>query len=225
MSKSANYAEPIELDDEFIYISDQGCERVEPKIDYDLNYLPVKPLKTGKKVKSKIEAICPTLDVEYLFRSRYKQLKGFIRRRVHNDQDAEDIAQNTYLEALKKAESYQGLSRPDVWLFGIALNLVRNHRKKESNRARMWEENYGHDQSDYIEVESSPCNHLGNNQVLGKVSKAIEKLPNEMSQVLKAVAIESKSYQEVAKSLGLPTGTVRSRLSRARDKIKNLSEL
>ena len=205
MSKNANLAESIELDDEFIYVCEEGCETAEPTLDV------------------KIEPFCAALDVEYLFRSRYKQLKSFIRKRVHDEQDAEDIAQNTYLEALKKAESYKGLSRPDVWLFGIALNLVRNHRKKEKNRARMWEENFGHDQSDYIEVARSPCDLVGNKEVLQHVSRAIEKLPGEMSQVFKAVVLESKSYQEVARSLGLPTGTVRSRLARARDKIKALA--
>ena len=55
-----------------------------------------------------VEIFHPKLDVDYLFKSRYHQLKGFIRKRVHCDEDAEDLAQTTYMEALTKAHNYQG---------------------------------------------------------------------------------------------------------------------
>jgi len=206
MNNVQRCAESLELDEEFVYISEQGCERNEPTLNYN------------------IEPLRPILDVEYLFQSRYRQLKGFIRQRVHNDQDAEDIAQSAYLEALKKSDNYKGLSRPDVWLFGIALNLIRNHSKKEKNRARVWEENFGHTMDDeYIEVEQSPYQLVSDNEILGRINKAVERLPADMAQVFNAVVLENKTYQEVAEVFGIPTGTVRSRLSRARDKLKDFA--
>ena len=196
---------PYDADEAFIYISEQGGESAQPE-------------KT-----TNVQLLCPKLDIEYLFKSRYQQLKGFIRKRIHNVHDAEDIAQNTYIEALKNAGNYKGLSRPDVWLFGIALNLVRNHSKKESNRARMWEKEYGHEYSEYNDIDNNPCDLIDRTQRIYIVDQTLSKLPKEMKQVFQAIVIDNKSYQEAASYLGVPTGTIRSRLSRARERIKEAS--
>lgn len=213
--------EALEQDDECIYVDSESGDLENNQLNSN----------TGDSVSDhthNVSALCPKLDVEYLFRSRYQQLKGFIRKRIHNDYDVEDIVQSTYVEAIKKAENFKGLSRPDVWLFGIALNLVRNHAKKEKNRTRMWEEQigsaYAHSDSQsapqYIELDNNPCNEADRTQQISIIDATLASLPKDMKQVFQSIVIDNKSYQEAAKLLGIPTGTVRSRLSRVRDKFK-----
>lgn len=172
---------------------------------------------------AEIKPLRPKLDIEYLFQSRYRQLKSFLMKRMYNEHDAEDICQNTYLEALRKADGYKGLSRPDVWLFGIALNLLRNHNKKERNRGRMWEENFGHETIELDETNNDPCHLVDCEQRLIKINDKLETLPDEMTVIFDAIVLENVSYQDAASAYGIPTGTVRSRLSRVREKLKEAS--
>ena len=138
MRKITNVAMSLDLPGEFIYITQEvNCKEQSEKDD-------------EKQVAKE------ALDIEELYLSRYKQLKSFVRKRVFNDQDAEDISQAAFVEAMQKRDAFRGLSRPDVWLFGIALNLVRNHSKKEKNRTRVWEENVEHYVSLSKEVEPDP---------------------------------------------------------------------
>ncbi len=174
---------------------------------------------TANNSISTVTQLKPRIDIDYLFRSRYQQLKHFILRRVANEDDAEELAQNTYIEALLKASSYKGLSRPDVWLFGIALNLVRNHRKKEANRQRVWEEAFLPEQIENI--DNNPEREIENHQILDRLEGAMRRLPAEMQMVFDTVVIENRSYQEAATLVGVPTGTIRSRLSRSREKLKD----
>ena len=87
----------LELPGEFIYITQEvNCKEQSEKDD--------------KKQVAK-----EALDIEELYLSRYKQLKSFVRKRVFNDQDAEDISQAAFVEAMQKRDAFRGLSRPDVW--------------------------------------------------------------------------------------------------------------
>lgn len=192
----------LDLPGEFIYITQEvNCKEQSEKDD-------------EKQVAKE------ALDIEELYLSRYKQLKSFVRKRVFNDQDAEDISQAAFVEAMQKRDAFRGLSRPDVWLFGIALNLVRNHSKKEKNRTRVWEENVEHYVSLSKEVEPDPSEAVQSVEQLTRIDRRIETLPSEMAKVVKAVAVNEWTYAEAAEAFNIPAGTIRSRLSRARSMIK-----
>jgi RNA polymerase sigma factor (sigma-70 family) len=204
-------------------LSDEFNKETSSKINKTGNQLfDRKPKATVKReTAGNVEQFCPKLDIDYLFKSRYHQLKGFIRKRVSSEQDAEDLAQTTYLEALNKSGNFKGLSRPDVWLFGIALNMVRNHRKKESNRTRVWEE-VVLPEFEQQEASENPEDIVDNNRFLTSLHNALAALPEDMKEVFQAVILDNQSYQQTAELMGVPTGTVRSRLSRAREKLKVL---
>lgn len=74
-----------------------------------------------------------SVDWEQLFREQRHRLHHFIRKRVSNLQDVEDLEQMTWLEVLRNRDKFAGASRPETWVFGIALNL--GHCCKVSDEA------------------------------------------------------------------------------------------
>lgn len=72
------------------------------------------------------QAITVTIDWTDVFKKNNKKLLNFIRKRVANYEDVEDIAQMTCLEVLRNSHKFIGASRPETWMFGIAINLIRN---------------------------------------------------------------------------------------------------
>lgn len=147
-----------------------------------------------------------------------QKLRRFIRKRVMNQDDADDLMQMTYLEALRNQHKFSGISKPETWLFGIAVNLVRNHFKTL----------YGQPQcSDLDEViglleyDADPSVLAEQQHALARTAEAIEALPADVRTLLDLIVETDLSYQDAALALGIPVGTVRSRLSRTREHLKN----
>jgi RNA polymerase sigma factor (sigma-70 family) len=157
------------------------------------------------------------LDVEELVRTHARRLRNFVRRRVGNPQDVDDLVQETCMEAIRCADKFQGHSLPETWLFGIAMNLMRNFYKN----ARM--------QSifDYNDADKMPdtlaedtLDTVARHQLLDRFRRVLDKLSPETQLILELVFDTQCSYEEAAAILGIPVGTVRSRISRARDLLK-----
>ncbi|OEC35412.1 RNA polymerase sigma factor, sigma-70 family [Pseudomonas cuatrocienegasensis] len=159
------------------------------------------------------------LDLGGLAKSSEEKLRCFISKRVFNQADVDDLMQMTYLEAWRNQHKYQGTSKPETWLFGIAANLVRNFFKTFYNQPRCMEltdaelENleHGHDPSHVSDYQ----------RTLGRTLDAIEELSVDMRAVIQLVVDSDISYQDAARHLDVPIGTIRSRLARARGQLKN----
>lgn len=166
-------------------------------------------------------AVALTLsDLERLVHQHGRRLRNFIRRRVSNAADVEDLMQDTYLETLRCLDRYRGAARPETWMFGIALNLVRNHYKRAAHRLLLENEEIieQHEQG----TAQDPLDILERHQVFGRVSRAMDRLPEDSIMVLKLVVDERLTYEQAADRLHIPVGTVRSRLSRARAVLKGV---
>ncbi len=140
----------------------------------------------------------------------------FILRRVRNAADAEDLAQETFLDAFKGLAGFNGGSRFSTWLFGIALNKVRNH----INRSPQWK--YPHGGGDLLttlSVGEAPDLELERRRYLLALDHAIGKLPPDQREILLMVSIEGFSYEEAARLARVPVGTVKSKLFRARARL------
>lgn len=145
-------------------------------------------------------------------------IHGFVRRRTIDEDVAEDIAAQVFLEAWRqrrKVELLDGSLRS--WLLGVASNLVRRHWRSLDRRnravARLPLPNSVPDHADGI-VE-----HLDTQQRLIDLRAELDALPRKHVEVLLLWAWEELSYPEIAQVLGIPVGTVRSRLSRARKRL------
>lgn len=147
-----------------------------------------------------------------------QKLRRFIRKRVMNQDDADDLMQMTYLEALRNQHKFAGTSRPETWLFGIAVNLVRNHFKTLYSQPKCGDldEVIG-----LLEYEGDPSALTEQQHALARTADAIEALPANMRTLLDLIVETDLSYQDAALALGIPVGTVRSRLSRTREQLKH----
>ncbi|MFK3798855.1 RNA polymerase sigma factor [Pseudomonas sp. NPDC088444] len=147
-----------------------------------------------------------------------KMIRAFIQKRVMNPEDVDDILQSTFLEALRSEHKFQNASKPQTWLCGIALNLIRNHFRKLYRQPyqESWED---HTHSE-LEAHGDIGHEVDGHRQLARVVKAIGTLPSNMQRVIEVSLEMDGNYQETATSLGVPIGTVRSRLSRAREQLK-----
>jgi RNA polymerase sigma-70 factor (ECF subfamily) len=155
--------------------------------------------------------------IEALARTHTARLASFMRRRVGNPHDVEDLVQDTLLEAMRCMGQFQGQSRPETWLFGIALNLSRTYHK----RARV-RDIYADVETDEIPSQrcDDPCEIVSQRQSMGRVACAVQQLPGDSYKLLELVVHDNLSYDEAARELGIPTGTVRSRVSRVRSRLR-----
>lgn len=130
---------------------------------------------------------------------------------------ADDVAAETFLAAFRQRDRYDP-ARPDAraWLFGIATNLIRRHHRDEARLYRTWER--ARDAS-LVDGGTQP-EDSGDRQRL--LSAALGALRSGDRDVLLLVAYGGLSYAEVADALGIPAGTVGSRLNRARKRVRDI---
>lgn len=162
------------------------------------------------------------LDQEKLFRDliaqHQKRLYRFVIKYIDHPDDAADITQQAFVEAARTIQSFRGDSKLSTWLFGIAMNMVRNYLSRAPHRIYKFET----DES-LLSLAANcldPSETLIQKELLILAEKAFADLPEEMSEVLTLVAIDEISYQDAADKLCIPLGTVRSRVSRARAVIR-----
>jgi len=147
-----------------------------------------------------------------------KKLRRFIHKRVLNPEDADDLLQLTYLEAWRNKDRFSGQATLSTWMCGIAQNLIRNHFRRLYAKPvhcefdeSLW---HGQEEGNNLDWEFEV------NRRLERTLKAIKHLPVEMRKTLYASLQTDGSYQDTADVLEIPIGTVRSRLSRAREQLK-----
>ena len=159
-----------------------------------------------------------TIDVEKLYREHRQHLLRFVRRYVRHAEDAEDVVQNTFIEAMRCADRFSGLSKPSTWLFGIALNLARNHVRRNCS-----EMNEALDEAalmQIIDTHADPAVLIELREIAGKVDSLLNALHPDIRMTFEAVLDGASTYEEAAEQLNIPIGTVRSRVSRVRSAVR-----
>jgi RNA polymerase sigma factor (sigma-70 family) len=136
-------------------------------------------------------------------------------------QTAEDVAAETFLVAFDRRATFDpGRGDLRVWLFGIATNLVARHRRKEARHYRALAR---------VEVTSAVEGHenrvvasVAARRLLPQLAPALARLSQGERDVRLLVALGQLGYEEVASALGISSGTVGSRLTRARKKLNSV---
>lgn len=203
-------------DDEFNEIADEIEDEV---IEPDTRASAPPTVASAPSILDASPELAPfQLDQEALFRELISQhqrrLYRFVIKYIDHPDDAADITQQAFVEAARTIASFRGDSKLSTWLFGIAMNMVRNYLSRAPHRVHKFET----DES-LLSVASSeldPSDSLSQRELLMLAEKAFGDLPSEMSEVLGLVAVDEISYQDAADILCIPLGTVRSRVSRAR---------
>lgn len=146
------------------------------------------------------------------------RLQKFALRLTRNNSDADDLVQSTCLRALEKADSFEEGTNLFSWTSKIMYNLfVSNYRRRSKFESRtdpdMILENHAVAPSQYNLME------------LSNVKRAMGHLSADHRDVLTLVCIQGMRYEEVGDMMGIPVGTVRSRLSRAREHLQVLMDM
>ena len=143
------------------------------------------------------------------------RLRRYARALVGNRDDADDLVQDTLERALSKAALWHGVLDMRAWLFGMMHNLhVDGVRRPKLHTVIL--------DDDTPEVPVAPTQ--SERLAVLDLQAALEKLPVEQREIILLVALEDMSYAEVAATLGVPIGSVMSRLSRGRERLRSLME-
>ena len=162
------------------------------------------------------------MDFAALFDRHYDPICGYLRRRVE-PAIADEIAAQTFLEAYDRRASYDPLrGEPRAWLYGIAINLLRHHRRAEERRLRA----YARAAHAHRRYEHDDANERVDARAAAPaLAAALAALSESDREVLLLFAWAELSYAEIATAVGIPVGTVRSRLNRARRQVGARLEL
>jgi RNA polymerase sigma-70 factor (ECF subfamily) len=146
------------------------------------------------------------------------RLHRYVARRVGAD-TADDVVAETFLIAFRLRERYDP-ARGDAlpWLYGIASNLIARQRRSETRMYRAYART-GTDpvMEPYLEADA----RVVADGYRGPLARALARLSAKDRDVLLLIAWGELSYEQVAEALNIPVGTVRSRLNRARRKVKS----
>src|SRR6266576_4720499 len=158
-------------------------------------------------------------EFEELAMPLFDSLYNFARWLAHNQNDAEDLVQETYLKALRSFASFRHGTNFRAWMFRILKNTFLSSCSKLARRitVAMDSEEYGHELPVDTETPETVLMNRSNSEL---VQRAICNLPVHYRETLLLCEVEEMSYQEIAGILSIPTGTVMSRLARARKAVR-----
>ena len=142
----------------------------------------------------------------------------FILRRCHRPSDAVDIAQEAFLRAWSQVGGFRGDSKFSTWVIGIARNLLRDQVAGEAARGPPVDP-VGEDEHAGSRADEPPT-RAASNALLIALQNAIDDLPDELRETFVMNAIEGLEYDDVVQLLDLPIGTVKSRISRSRARLR-----
>ena len=152
-----------------------------------------------------------------------KMIYNLCLSKLQSREDALDVSQDTFLCAYRAIGSFRGESKLSSWIYRICLNCITDHQRKKVPviSAEKDGDGVGLEIPDTDEA-SDPQKNLEKRERIRAVRRAIDALPDESRQIIVLREYGNLSYQEIADTLGLDVGTVKSRLNRAREKIKNI---
>ncbi len=166
---------------------------------------------------------------EVLVRKHQKRMLNIAYRMIGNYEDACEIVQDAFVSAYKGIKDFKEKSRFSTWLYTIVLNLSRNRLRQL--KIKSYREEFSlndpvitDDSQINIELssgESTILERLERRDVQQKVQGCINSLDSEFREVLILRDIHGFSYDEISNMLKIPEGTVKSRIFRARDELRD----
>ena len=157
--------------------------------------------------------------------SKYqRKLSRLLSRLIRDPAEVEDVAQETFIKAYRALGSFRGDSAFYTWLYRIGINAAKNHLVSQGRRAPTRTEvdageAEGYEEGELLRDINTPERMLFSKEIGETVSAAMEALPEDLRTAITLREIEGMSYEDIAKMMGCPIGTVRSRIFRARDAV------
>ena len=154
-----------------------------------------------------------------------RRLVRLLSQFIRDSAEVEDIAQETFIKAYKSLSSFRGDSAFYTWLYRIGINAAKNFLVAQKRRASNTSNNFDIEDAENLEEGgqlrelSTPESELISKQIAQTVNQALNELPEELCTAITLREIEGLSYEEIASVMNCPTGTIRSRIFRAREVI------
>lgn len=155
---------------------------------------------------------------------KYQQkVTNLILRYVRDPTEALDVAQEALIKAYRALPSFRGESAFYTWLYRITVNTVKNHLATQGRRPPA--DDLDAELAEQLEVGvrlreyATPERHLLSDEIAIVVQQTLDDLPDELRTALVLRELEGMSYEEIARAMNCPIGTVRSRIFRAREAI------
>ena len=153
--------------------------------------------------------------IDQLYGQHASELYGYLVKRCPDAATAGDLLQETFLQVVRQSDQLPKVTMPRAWLFAIARNMLAQHYRRQRDpqaAAELWYEPSSDSKDDRVDL----------------MRETIRGLPTELRDTLELRLEQELSYEEIAHVLGIPVGTVRSRLHNAvrrlRDAMRNQKE-
>ncbi len=154
-----------------------------------------------------------------------KAVYAIALRMTNNAEDAADMTQEAFIKAYNSLQAFRGDSKFSVWLFRIATNVcldfLRSRSRKQTVSLSVEDDEGEETQLDIADESQSPELLLERGLTRDAVRRGLASLQPEYRQILLLREIQGLSYEEIAETLRLEVGTVKSRIFRARKKLCN----
>jgi RNA polymerase sigma-70 factor (ECF subfamily) len=164
-----------------------------------------------------------------LFERYQRDLYHFLLRFLGNSAAADDVFQEAFIQVFQSATTFEQGRTFRPWLFTIAANKARDYlRTKARKQAVSLQATIDHskDGNEYLDlmgsVEESPTAHLEQEELQHRVNAAIQRMPEHLREVIVLAYFNQIPYKQIAEVLGVPLGTVKSRLHTAVETFANI---
>ncbi len=158
---------------------------------------------------------------------------GLALRILRNEEQAKDAVQDAFLKVYRSLDRFEGRAGFYTWLYRIVMNQCLDHKRRDkSDREVEWNDESAAGLLDASESAASPAGRdadreapdvaIERSEIRQAVARAINALPEDARRTIQLREIDGLSYKEIAEAMGIPKGTVMSRLHYARQRLREL---
>lgn len=168
---------------------------------------------------------------EEMVARHWDRIYGMVHQLLRNQQDAEEVTQDAFIRAHRGLANFRGDSSFSTWLYQIATNLARNRYwywwRRKRDRTVSFDQPVGEDSDTplseiFVGESESPGDVTVTQELVDRIAVGMEKLGAKHREVLILRNVKNLSYEEIAGILGISVGTVKSRIARARDSLREI---
>ena len=161
---------------------------------------------------------------ELLVEKYQRKLARLLSRFIRDPAEVEDVTQEAFIKAYRALPAFRGDSAFYTWLYRIGINTAKNYLMAMGRRAPTSteveaDEAEGFEEGEQLRDINTPESVLLSKEIAETVNATIERLPEELRTAIQLREIEGMSYEDIARVMECPIGTVRSRIFRAREAI------
>jgi len=163
---------------------------------------------------------------ENLVKKYEKMIYNLAATKLRNRENAQDLTQECFLRAYKMLRTYRTDAAFSTWIYRICQNLIYDFYRANKSKKNVEVPLYIQDNDDeykereIADISSEPSEIILRDEKIKKIRELIESLPDDLRDIIIMRDLNNLSYNEIAESLDIEIGTVKSRINRAREKLK-----